>query len=131
MTYLNSLQGVTTSGQEVLRPIVEAYLQSVLLPSRQGQTSLRNLQELRTLAKALDLMLSGRQAEACDVLMQRFQAVECADQEGTWSTARHLELIGDTRVSSSNDRQRRLALQLEKSEVRYKKDLLTIQNAKR
>ena len=48
-SYLCSLQGVSMSTkQDRLQPVMGAYLQSVLIPARQGQCTLRNLQELKT-----------------------------------------------------------------------------------
>ena len=60
-SYLFSLQGVVDNSEiKRMQPVVGAYLQSVLIPSRRGQISLRNLQELKTLATVLDLFLLGR-----------------------------------------------------------------------
>ena len=110
-SYLSSLQGGGPQPENAeLKPVLGAYLQSVLIPSRHGRISLRNLQELKTLATTLDLMIMGRQAEMCDILAQRFLAVECADQDGNWSVAKHFELISDGRVSAATDQARRQAL---------------------
>ena len=131
-SYIDTLQGTRYRGKSSeLPPIVGTYLQSVLLPSRQGQTTLRNLQEMRTLAKVIDLMLAGHQAEACDILMQRFMAVECADQEGSWSMAKHYEIVGDPKISSASEEQRRKVISMEKSEARYRKDQLALLPARR
>ena len=43
--------------------------------------SIRNLDELKTLARTLDLILAGKVVEVGDMLAQRFMAVEAADVE--------------------------------------------------
>ena len=76
-----------------MEPIVTAYLTLVLEVSREAERAgLRNLRELRTLAKCLDLLLSGQVAQAADALMQRFKAVETASRDGGWEIVQGLEL---------------------------------------
>ena len=53
----------------------------------------RNARELRTLAESLDLLGAGSLARAADLLAQRFIAIETAIMDGSWESARHLELI--------------------------------------
>ena len=62
---------------------------------------------------------------------QRFMAVECADQDGSWNIAKHFELISDSKISSASESQRRQALKLEKEEMRYRKDQLALQTNRR
>ena len=107
-----------------MKPMVMAYLTSVLIPSRGNQMSMRNTGELKTLATALDLLISGKVPEATDILSQRFQAVEMADNEGSWATARHLELLPEAKVSSVTAESRRRALKLEKAEIKLKQGSL-------
>ena len=61
--------------------------------------SLRVERELRTIAETLDFLLSGRVAEAGDILMQRFRALEMASSQGSWELAKHMELIPDSAVT--------------------------------
>ena len=118
--YLTTLQGGGQKADE-LEPVAMAYLTSVLMPTRGSQMSLRNTGELKTLAKTIDMLMKGEVAQAADVLSQRFQAVETADAEGSWSTARHLELIPEARVSSVPQTDRRRAVRLENAEQKLKK----------
>ena len=74
---------------------------------------------MRTLAKALDLLLQGKVAAAADVLAQRFRAVEAAQVDG-WGVAQHLELIGDARVTSLTDRERTAAARQEKEAIKQR-----------
>ena len=101
---------------------MDTYLTAVLLPAS-GDRGLRNTRELKTLALAIDHLLAGRLSEACDLLAQRFRAVEASHQEG-WAVARHLEVIGDSAVSSLTDREREVAVRQE-NEDRKLKDLIT------
>ncbi len=58
------------------------------------------LREMRTLCESLDHILRGRVTEACDFLVQRLLARELASMEGSWQSARHLELIPLDNASS-------------------------------
>ena len=105
--YLTTQQGATTAS-DPLSPVVTSYLTSVLLPAAEPNLSLRNSGELRHLAEALDCLLTGNVMGVADVLAQRFRSVETAHFDGSWNQARHLEMLGDARVSSISvkDRQR-------------------------
>ncbi len=83
----------------MLQHVVSSYLTSSLIPAS-GQMKLRDERELRTLAQALDALMTGDLGRAGDVLMQRFRGVETAHPEGDWRLAQHLEVIPPTRVSS-------------------------------
>ena len=119
--YLTTMQGGDGAERE-MAPVAMAYLTSVLLPSRGKDISMRSSGELKTLARTLDLLMTGRVAEAADMVSQRFQAVETADQEGSWSAARHLELMAEPRVSAVPQEHRRRAIRMEKSEARLQRD---------
>ena len=88
-----------------MQPVVTAYLTSVLVPAAGKDLSLRNSGELRHLAEALDLMLSGNTLGAADVLAQRFRSVETSHFDGNWQRARHLEIVGDSKVSTIDARE--------------------------
>ena len=96
---------------------MEAYFTSVLLPSANGQMSLRNRNEMRTLAKLIDLILEGKVTEAAEHVMLRFQAVEMAHHDGHWNVARHLTPL-PAGVSSSSWGQRAALLRDEERDVR-------------
>ena len=54
---------------------------------------------LRTLAEALDELMSGQMMTAMDIIGQRFRAIEASIlEEGGWSVARHLEVVPETGV---------------------------------
>ena len=107
--YLGTQQGVQISR---FAPIAEADVSSALLPASKD-FGLRNEREVLTLAKAIDQLLQGKVAEAADVLVQRFRAVETAHAEG-WGVARHMELIGDSKVSSVSDKELENAAKVER-----------------
>ena len=87
------------SSLESVRKLVTTYLTTALQPSAGASLNLRAERELRTLAETLDCLLGGRLADAGDILMQRFRAIETAAADGSWELARHLELIPDSVVS--------------------------------
>ena len=97
-----------------------AYLSSVLMPSFGDKSSIRHTRELQTLAAALDQLIQGNLAGVADLLAQRFKAVEMAAQEGSWSVARHFELVGDGKVSSSSQREREQATLAERHDQRMR-----------
>ena len=117
--YLSSHHpGVAAGGS--LPAVAQTYLATVLLPSMSGSMGQRDERELRTIAKAIDLLVSGDSAGAGDVLMQRFKAVETASADGHWSIAKHMELLPTTTVSAVTDREREVAARMEKEERKLK-----------
>jgi hypothetical protein len=116
--YLTTHQGAGAAS-DPMSPVVTAYLTSVLVPAAGNSLTLRNSGELRHLAEALDCLLIGNVIGAADVLAQRFRSVETAHFDGGWAMAKHLEVVGDAKVSSISiqDRQRiaKLAQQEAKS----------------
>ena len=96
--YLVTCQGGASS--EEMGPMVEAYLTSVFLPSVGTNLTLRNKDELRTLAFAADSLLKGEVLPAVEALLLRFQAVEMAHFDGGWHHAKHLTPLAESVVSS-------------------------------
>ena len=100
--------------------MVEAYLTSVVLPAAQGSMSVRNEQELKLLAQAVDAMLDGNMARALDMLILRFQAVEMSHADGHWQYARHLLPLREAGVSSTSRSLREGVLREERREIKSK-----------
>ena len=78
--------------------------------------------ELRNSAEAMDALVSGEIAEAGDLLMASFCAVETSLNAG-WSVAQHMELIPMNAVSSASSIGQRAALRRETRGMRDR-DLL-------
>ena len=92
--------------QDDFTPRVVHYLNTV----SEGLGGLmRNVRELRTLAQAIDALLSGKPLLAADTLMHRFKSVELASIDQNWSVAQHLELTPALAVAAVNDGERRAA----------------------
>ncbi len=89
------------TGASALSPIVMQYLLAFLVPSIGRTIPVAQMRELKTLATAIDMTLVGRQDSASDVLMQRFRAIEMALRDGTWTVAKHVELVEDEHGSTS------------------------------
>ena len=70
-----------------------SYFLTVVLPQYRDRLTVRTSRELRTTAKALDLLAQGRPDRAGDVLSQRYKAIELFLADQTWSRAQFLELI--------------------------------------
>ena len=62
--------------------------------------SIRNAQELSNLAAVLDLLIEGKTVQAMDVLATRFQCVETGASSGQWNVARHMQVMGEDKVTS-------------------------------
>jgi len=117
-TYLPD-RGLAAPEGDRFPPVAQTYLISALLPSSGSDVSSRSQRELRTLATGLDLIGQGYVAEAADLFMMRFQAVETAGRDG-WGSARHLEGLPETEVSAVGPEARREAARLEERELRNK-----------
>ena len=92
------------------------------LPSCQGKLGVRNEQEMRTLAVAIDNVLSVDLGAATDVLIQQYKSVEQLHADGgTWRTARHASVVGDGRVSIMDDTEREGLLRDERKDMTVKK----------
>ena len=70
-----------------------SYFLTVVTPNYKDRMNVRAARELRTIAKALDLVATGRHPEAADVLAQRYKALELQMADQTWARAQHLELL--------------------------------------
>lgn len=68
-----------------------AYVQICAKPLLTGKV--RDLRELETLGKCVDLLRSGRLPELGDALAGRFLAVERAGISNNWQEAQHLEVL--------------------------------------
>ena len=79
---------------------------------------LRNMRELRTLAEAIDSLVAGNLPREGDLLIQRFKAIEVAVADGSWTQARHLELIPSQDVTLVSTAERSMASRLELQKIR-------------
>ena len=79
---------------------------------------IRNSREMRTICECIDALLDGRLAHLGDLLMQRLKALQTAHQEGSWETARFLELIPPGDVVLPSEGERRSALRDRSSDLR-------------
>ena len=99
--FIVTQQGSSSDGS--LRPVCLAYLTSVLIPSLGGEMSTRNVEELRSMAAAMDAMLNGSPAQALDIMASRFSAVETLATTKDWNMAKHLQVVPSERVSCVNE----------------------------
>eukprot|EP00959_Pyramimonas_sp_CCMP1952_P271720 5681169-Pyramimonas_sp.AAC.1 len=77
---------------------------------------------MRTLATAVDAVLEADLGTATDVLIQQHKAIEQLHADGgTWKAARHASVVGDGRVSITDDREREAFLRDEKRDMHYRK----------
>ena len=80
-------------GQNQTPATATSYYLTVVAPSYRDRMNIRMAREMMTIAKALDLVATGRHPEAADVLAQRYKALELQMSDQTWARAQHLELI--------------------------------------
>ena len=79
---------------------------------------------LRTLAEALDALMSGQIMTAMDIIRQRFRAVEASVlEQGGWGVARHHEVVPETRVISVTPGLRAMMAAAERQSHRLRQDL--------
>ena len=116
-SYLVDRQAAGES-DEVLRPVVKSYLSSVFLPSTGDKLSIRNRDEMRLLAEAVDLILAGDVVRAAEMLILRFKAVETSHVDGSWAQAKHIVPLPEAQVSSLTREERASLAQDERREQR-------------
>ena len=80
--------------------------------------AIRTAREMRTLAEAIDSLLEGDSMRTADLLIQRFKALETSVSDGSWSLARHLELIPEEGVGLTSPAERDLITKLELQRAR-------------
>ena len=81
------------TGPNLTPPAATAYYLTVLVPMYRERMNVRTSRELRSIAKALDLIAQGKADRAGDVLSQRYKALELYLSDSTWARAQFLELI--------------------------------------
>ena len=112
--------GDPRGSSEGLDGCATAYTVNVV-QGRGTQLSQRNERELRTLATGLDALAHGQLAEAGDIFMQRYKAVELAGLENNWNLAARLEVIPDAKPSSISTEERHAAATHELQELKLQK----------
>ena len=85
------------------------YLTQCFFPNYpEKEVGLRTSREMRTVALALDHVVKGNLGEAGDILMQRLKALETSVKDGSWVTAKHLEIIPRSVTSMTDEEEQRL-----------------------
>ena len=80
-------------GQNLTPPVATAYYLTVIANQYREKLTLRTSRELRSLSKALDLIVQDHPERAGDVISQRIKAIEVSLADSSWLRAQHLELI--------------------------------------
>ena len=90
--FLGSSEGL--AAVDATGPLALRYLLTIYLPQHPvREIGVQTYRELRTLAEAVDLLVQGKTAHACDLIVQRLKAVQVATTDGSWAAAKWLELI--------------------------------------
>ena len=85
--------------------------------------------EMRTIAVAIDNILSGKQVEAPDVLISRFKSAQKTQKDGNHHTARWLEVVASAEDGTSLDQaEEELITSVEAAHIRNEKHLATIRD---
>jgi len=105
-------------GAKKLPPVAMRYLTTVLLPAMGSQIGFRDERELRTLAESIDSLVRGKAATSADILVQRFKSIELRLQSGTSQVAKHLELIPESRASSTAQEELEQLVKMQRDEVK-------------
>ena len=107
--FIDPRRGGTDKASEV-EPIVVQYF--TMIVEVKTKLSGRAAREMRTIAEALDLVIEGEPTKAADVLMQRFKAIEMAEQDGNWQVAKQLELAAASSGGAAGTKERAEAIKL-------------------
>ncbi|CAK0814337.1 unnamed protein product, partial [Prorocentrum cordatum] len=90
--FLGSQEG--EAAVDATGPIALRYLLTIYLPQHPvKEIGVQTYREPRTLAEAVDLLMQGKAAHACDLIVQRLKALQVATTDGSWAAAKWLELI--------------------------------------
>jgi hypothetical protein len=101
-----------------------AYTNQVLLIQYpQEKIGIRNAREVQTLARSLDLLLTGNLGVLGDMLMQRLKALEASFSDGSWVVARNQELLPDAQASLTSQSERSKAAKEELRLLKLKEAL--------
>ena len=101
-----------------------AYTNQVLLIQfPQEKIGIRNAREVQTLARSLDLLLTGNLGVLGDMLMQRLKALEASFADGSWVVARNQELLPDAQASLTSQSERSKAAKEELRLLKLKEAL--------
>ena len=115
--FLGSRVGAGRPSEEL--PRVLTYLETVFNQRYTKESvGIRTSREMRTLAEAIDSLLEGDSMRTADLLIQRFKALETSVSDGSWSLARHLELIPEEGVGLTSPAERDLIAKLELQRAR-------------
>lgn len=91
-------------GKNMTPSTATAYFLTVLVLQYQSRMPVRTSRELRTVARALDLVALGQSAQAADLLAQRLKALELSLSDQSWARAQFVELIPqDAAVLTGSD----------------------------
>ena len=113
---VGDLQVPDPSSEEKLRPVVTAFLHTVLCTNfPREKMGLRSYRELLSLALALDLLLKGDIASSMDVLLQRFKALERSLTDGNWDMAKWYELTPTAEGLLASAGEKRAAVRMERA----------------
>lgn len=107
-----SMEALTTMRRSILmelgaedqegkvKPVCTLYYRQQLTKKVEGALG----RELLTIATAVDLLLKGRAASACDVLLQRMKSGELISQGTHWAVAQKVEVLpGETPLVSGRE----------------------------
>ena len=78
-----------------LPPTATAYLGKLISAIDSKRLGHKEERELATLSTALDCLCQGKMAQAGDVLIQRFKAIETSIYDGNTAIGAHQELVPD------------------------------------
>eukprot|EP00971_Amphidinium_carterae_P182272 3617483-Amphidinium_carterae.1 len=103
----------------VLRPISYTYLITTFFARHpEALQNMRSAQELRTLTTILDTLSKGLVLQSLDMIAQRIKAIELSIKQGSWTQAKHLELVPDVEVMSSTREEMKLVQKEDRLERR-------------
>ncbi len=101
-------------------PIFLRYFLQCFLVQYRGKLDDALYRELRTYSEAIDGLMKGKTLEVMDLLTQQFRATIMAVNEQSWSAARWLQLIPDSRMTEASARDAEMAHSIEGRDLRQR-----------
>ena len=104
--------------KQQLNMVAVKYVLTCLANSRLVKADPELEREVRTIAEALDMLVSGKLASLGDLLMQRFKSLEMRLVSGDQVLAKHIQLLPEENFSTTTLMEREMAAGMERRELK-------------
>ena len=113
---LAALQGTHSDSTEMKR--VMSFYHAVVFAPNHPNVGEHTAQEMRTLAEILDSLCEGNLSRVGDGAMQRYKALACATDDGSWALASEIEVVDPRQKSIVSEQERLVGTRRQLASVR-------------